>query len=267
MSNKGIFTALSGAMAQSARLDTIANNIANANTNSFKKDKQTFYEYLTANEKLPETIQVPKVPASIESFYDMQGGDRGYVDSSGSFTDFTQGQLKPTGNPFDLAIEGSGFYEVLTPQGVQLTRNGSFKLGPNNQLVNHQGYPILSNGNGDPAQRLIRIESPNITISYSGEIYEKGELKGQLSVIDVQNKEVLQKVGASNYKFKNNSEPLVSTAVAKVHQGFIETSNVNIVNEMTEMISATRGFESTQKTIQAFDQMNQRLVNDVGKVN
>ena len=82
MSNKGIYTALSGAIAQSQRLDTIANNIANSNTTSFKKDAQTFREYVTAYEKTPDVINVPKIPASIESFYDMQGGDRGYVDSA-----------------------------------------------------------------------------------------------------------------------------------------------------------------------------------------
>ena len=77
MSNKGIFTALSGAVAQSSRLDTLSNNIANVNTPGFKRDEQVFKEYLSAYEKAPDVIQVPKIPASIESFYDMQGGDRG----------------------------------------------------------------------------------------------------------------------------------------------------------------------------------------------
>src|SRR3954465_15402012 len=109
MSTKGVYTALSGAIAQSERLDTIANNIANVNTPGFKKDKQIFQEYLTANEKPPALMNVPKVPASIESFYDMQGGDKSFVDSKGTFTDHTQGSVKHTGNKFDLALEGKGF--------------------------------------------------------------------------------------------------------------------------------------------------------------
>src|SRR5690606_19114825 len=111
MSTKGIYTAVSGAIAQSSRLDTIANNIANSNTTSFKKDKQLFNEYLSANEKLPDVMQVPKVPASIESFYDMQGGDKAYVNAAGTFTDFSQGMLAPSGNNNDMAIEGKGFFE------------------------------------------------------------------------------------------------------------------------------------------------------------
>ena len=78
MSTKGVYTAVSGAMAQSSRLDTIANNLANANTTAFKKDRQVFNEYLTAYEKMPDTMEVPRVPASVESFYDMNGGDKSF---------------------------------------------------------------------------------------------------------------------------------------------------------------------------------------------
>ncbi|MEK7357721.1 MAG: flagellar hook-basal body complex protein, partial [Bdellovibrionota bacterium] len=100
--SKGIFTAVSGAVAQSQKLDTIANNLANANTPGFKRDAQIFKEYLTAYEKEPTTITVPRVPASIESFYDTQGGDKSYVDAAGTHTDFTQGTIKQTGNNLDV---------------------------------------------------------------------------------------------------------------------------------------------------------------------
>ena len=112
MSTKGVYTALSGAMAQALKLDTIANNIANVNTPGFKRDQQIFREYLTANEKPPEVIQVPKVIASVESFYDMQGGDKSFVDPIGTYTDFSQGGLRHTGNALDLAIDGKGFFEI-----------------------------------------------------------------------------------------------------------------------------------------------------------
>ena len=126
MSIKGLFTALSGAMAQTQKIDTIANNIANVNTTGFKKDQQTFGEYLTSYEKEPQVIQVPRVTASIESFYDMNGGDKAFVDSTGTYTNFEQGSLKFTGGKLDLALDGAGFFEVSTPAGVQLTRAGNF---------------------------------------------------------------------------------------------------------------------------------------------
>src|SRR4051812_34118439 len=113
MSSKGIYTAVSGAVAQTQRLDQIANNLANVNTPAFKRDETVFREYLTSYERPPDVNTVPRVVASVESFYDMQGGDKGYVDSAGSFTDFSQGSLKTTGNPLDLAITGEGFFEVL----------------------------------------------------------------------------------------------------------------------------------------------------------
>ncbi|HRO68072.1 MAG TPA: flagellar hook basal-body protein, partial [Pseudobdellovibrionaceae bacterium] len=143
MSLKGVYTALSGAIAQTQKLDTIANNIANVNTPGFKRDEVTFQEYLTANEKEQQVMNVPRVPASIESFYDMQGGDKSYVDLKGTFTDQSQGSLRPTGNKFDIAIDGKGFFEVMTPQGVRLTRAGNFTMDGNGRLVTKDGFPVL----------------------------------------------------------------------------------------------------------------------------
>jgi flagellar basal-body rod protein FlgF len=267
MSTKGIYTALSGAIAQNAKLDTIANNIANSSTAGFKKDQQVFKEYLTANEKYPDNIQVPRVTASIESFYDNQGGDRGYVDSAGTFTDFSQGSLKQTGNKFDLALEGKGFFEIMTPDGVKFTRDGAFHLSHDGKLVNKEGFAVLRSGNQDPAQRSIQIPNAHSTIAYNGEIYSGGQLAAKLSIVEFQNPDVLKKMGNSMYSIKEKMNPVMSIAEnAKVHQGSIETSNVNIVQEMTDMINATRVFESTQKAIKAFDEMNAKLVNDVPKL-
>lgn len=266
MSSKGIYTAVSGAMAQSQRLDTIANNIANANTTSFKKDQQVFQEYLTAYEKPPDVIQVPRVPAAIESFYDMQGGDKAYVDSAGTYTDFTQGQLRPTGSTLDVAIEGRGLFEVYSPQGQRFTRNGQFKIDASGTLVTKDGLPVLREGTQDPAQRRIVLSGSNITISGSGDIYDGGNVVGRLAVVDVPNQESLQKVGQSLYGLKANypDQPIPANDM-QVRQGFIELSNVNIVNEMTDMITASRTFETAQKAIKAFDQMDEKLMNEVPK--
>lgn len=269
MSSKGIFTALSGAMAQNQRLDTIANNIANVNTPAFKKDAQVFREYLTAYEKQPDVIQVPKVPASIESFYDMQSADRGYVDASGTYTDLSQGTLKPTGNNLDLALEGKGFFEVLTPQGVRMARAGNFSVDGQGRLVTKQGHPVLNNTvSEDPQTRVITLTSPNVSVSASGEIFENGQSIGSLALVNVGQKEALLKNGAGLYSLKENYAATVDRTPSslKVHQGFVENSNVNVIQEMTDMIQATRAFESTQKAMKAFDAMDDRLVNDIPKL-
>ncbi|MCM2281618.1 MAG: flagellar basal-body rod protein FlgF [Bdellovibrionaceae bacterium] len=268
--SKGIFTAVSGAMAQATKLDTIANNLANVNTPGFKRDTQVFQEYLASYEKEPNAIEVPRVPASIESFYDMQGGDKSYVDAAGTFTDFTQGGLRPTGNPLDLAIEGEGFFEVLTPSGPRLSRSGSLTIDGEGTLVTKQGYPVLRDGGlgQDPQGRVIRVGGQGqVTVSQAGEVFEGGENIGRLSVLTVGNPDALSKTGNNMFAFKENMNPELAVAQdVKVHQGFLEASNVNIIQEMTDMIAATRVFESTQKAIQAYDSMSQKVVNDVPKL-
>jgi flagellar basal-body rod protein FlgG len=266
MSAKGIYSALSGAMAQNQRLETISNNLANASTTAFKKDKQAFHEFVTANEKPPQVMTIPRITATVESFYDMQGGDRAYVDTRGTYSDFSQGALKNTGGPMDIAIEGQGFFEVLTPSGPRLTRNGSFKLDGDGRLVNNEGHLLLREGQGDPAQRAIQLAGRNLTIGYSGEIYDGDTNVGKLSVVNVENKDALQKQGSSLYQLKPNYETAARPAIEfKLHQGFLEMSNVNVVEEMTEMIQASRAFEATQNAVKAYDQIDEKLVNVVPK--
>jgi flagellar basal-body rod protein FlgF len=259
---------LSGAIAQALKLDTIANNIANINTPAFKKDQQVFREYLTANEKPPEVIQVPKIVASVESFYDMQGGDKSYVDAHGTYTDFSQGGMKHTGNRLDVAIAGDGFFEVATPSGVRLTRHGSFSIDGNGQLVTKDGWPVLSaaSAGADPASRVIKTNGEQMEIQDNGDVYLGTNPVAKLSVVTVADKDQLQKIGGSLYQFKPNAQPEVANVqFPNLKQGYLETSNVNIVQEMTDMIATTRVFESTQKAISAYDSMADKLVNVVPK--
>ena len=273
MSTKGIFTALSGAMAQTLKMDTIANNIANVNTTAFKKDQQTFSEYLSAVEKEQQVIQVPRVPASIESFYDMNGGDKAFVDSAGTYTNFEQGSLKSTGGKLDVAIDGAGFFEIATPQGIKLTRAGNFTIDNSGQLVSKDGHAVmmqLPEGENpaevSPEQRTVRFSGQNqVYISDGGEVFDGENKIGQLSVIQVKNTEALQKTGNNLYDFKANMAPEITQLKnPSLKQGYLETSNVNIINEMTDMIMSQRVFEGTQKAIQAYDQMADKLINQVG---
>ena len=258
--SKGIYTALSGAIAQGQKLETIANNIANANTPGFKRDQQVFKEYLSSYERPPDVIEVPKIPASIESFYDMQGGDKSYVDNAGTFTDHSQGSLKATGNTLDLALEGRGFFEVNTPGGVRYTRHGSFKIDNLGRLVTKEGFPVLAAGEGDPNGRTIQLRNSKIVITGRGEIYQGGEAAGRLSVVNVGPMDSLQKTGSSFYKIRDNFNPVVSPdQEGSIHQGFLEASNVDVIREMTDMIATNRSFESSQRVIMAYDELSEKL--------
>lgn len=261
-------------MAQSLKMDTIANNIANVNTTGFKKDQQTFNEYLSALEKEPSVIQVPKVPSSIESFYQLNGGDQSFVDSAGTYTNFEQGSLKSTGGNLDVAIEGEGFFEVATPNGVKLTRSGSFSLDANGQLVTKDGYAVLTEASegddglvsGETEGRTLQFSGQgNVTISSNGEVFEGENKIGKLSLVNVMNPDALLKSGNNYYTFKDNLNPEITSAKnPSLKQGFLETSNVNVISEMTDMIMAQRVFEGTQKAISAYDNMNDKLINQVG---
>jgi flagellar basal-body rod protein FlgF len=271
MSTKGIYSALSGAMAQSTKMDTIANNIANVNTTGFKRDSQVFSEYLTANEKPSDVIAVPRDVAAIESFYNMQGADKSFVDTKGTYTDYSQGSLKNTGNKLDVGIDGRGFFEVMTPAGVRFTRAGNFTLDGTGQLVTKDGFPVLksSEPGADPASRIFQVTGQgDVSISDNGEVYEGNQALGKLSVIDTVDKDSLRKQGMSLYGFKpgteNQSAPVLNPSL---RQGFVEISNVNIVQEMTDMIQTQRVFESTQKVISAYDSMADKVSNVIGKTN
>ena len=261
--SKGIFTAVSGAIAQSAKLDTVANNLANVNTTGFKRDVQLFREYLTSYNKEPGAIEAPRVPASIESFYAHNGGDKSYVDLDGTFSDFSQGAVRPTGNNLDFAIEGDGFFEVATPEGARYTRAGNFSIDGDGRLITKQGFPVQRQGGGE-----FRLSGGDLTISANGEVFDRGQSLGQMALVNIANKDALMKQGANLFAFREGLDPQMAPATeAKVSQGFLEGSNVNVIREMTDMIAATRTFESTQKAIQAYDQMNGKVVNEVSKLN
>lgn len=270
MSFKGIYAALSGALAQTQKIDTIANNIANVNTTGFKKDQQTFGEYLTAIEKEQEVVQVPRVPASIESFYSTQGSDKSFVDATGTYTNFEQGSLKHTAGKLDVAIDGQGFFEVQTPNGVKLTRAGNFTMDGEGRLVTKDGFSVLLESDPENPEssdsRTVQFSGEKTAyISDGGEVFDGDQKLGRISLVKVNNPECLQKMGNNYYDYKANMTPEVSKIeYPSLKQGYIETSNVNIISEMTDMIMAQRVFEGTQKAIQAYDQMEDKLINQVG---
>lgn len=271
MSMKGIYTAVSGAMAQTDKMDTIANNIANADTPAFKRDEQVFREYLTSYEKQEAAVGSTKIPESIDSFYPLNGADKSYVDSAGTSTSFAQGSLVVTNNPFDIAIEGDAFFEVLTPNGVRWTRNGGFTMNQLGELVTKQGYPVLTEEQqpNQPLQtRFVKIGTePSFSVSNQGHLKIGDQFAGRLSLVTAQDKDVFQKEGNSFFKLRETiNSPVLKAAQFKLHQGSIEKSNVNLVSEMTDMIKTSRVFETTQKAIQAYDQMNGKLVNEVTKL-
>ena len=215
-------------------------------------------------------MEVPKVPASVESFYPLNGGDKSFVDTAGTSTIFSQGPLKLTDNLLDLGIEGDAFFEVKTPAGIRLSRNGHFTKNAQGIVVTKEGHPLLMEDPGGASieDRYIQLdEKKRFTVTRQGDVFIGSENRGRLSMKTATEKDALHKEGDSLYTTRENfANKIVTATKFRLHQGSFEQSNVNIVNEMTEMIKTTRVFESMQKAIQAYDSMNGKLINDVGRV-
>jgi flagellar basal-body rod protein FlgG len=274
---------LSGAIAQQRNVETIANNVANANTPGFKKEQVVFKEVLAAEEKGPGAqtdgqIDLPQKEWKPEDFYRSYNAEDAFVKVDGAYTLHDQGQLSPTGNAFDNALNGPGFFEVLTPNGVRFTRKGNFTINNEGKLVTDQGYLLLSKAppptagaDGKvtqtipPESRAISIGNNKLSINLEGEVFSGANKVADLSLAEFSDVHALKKEG--NSLFINTDQKNVKTGELKtsVHQGFVEQSNVNAVTEMSSLINANRNFESIQRVIKTYDTMSGKAVNEISK--
>lgn len=268
---KNIWVPISGQIAQQRKVETIANNIANANTAGFKKDQLVFKEHLTALTKGVEDIDLPRREWGPDDFYRTQGAENAYVKVDGSYTDMTQGALKPTGNPFDMAIHGNGFFEVLAPNGIRYTRESSFTLDKEGNLVTPRGYKVLSahgpESEAKPVEeRFINLKDlGKVSISKEGEIYSKDGLVNKISLVEFQDPHALRKEGHALFINVDEANAKRNEISSSINQGFIEGSNVNAIYEMSELIKAHRHFDNIQKAIKTYDSISGNAVNDIAK--
>lgn len=268
---RGWYTGASGMLAQQNRLDVIANNLANVDTTSFKRDvavSKNFSELLLRRMNDDGVIKNPFGSQDIAPIIGKLGLG---VETNEIFTEFEQGSLKQTSAPFDMALEGGGFFCVETPNGERYTRNGNFMVGVEGYLMTKEGYPVLGE-NG----RLF-LQDMEVTVRQDGDVYVRpiadpevdAILLDRLKIVEFENERYLSKKGSSMYADTALSGPAISAegpARGTVIQGYIEASNVNVVNEMVQMIDVNRAYEANQKTIQAQDNMMNKLWNEVAKL-
>jgi flagellar basal-body rod protein FlgF len=270
--SKPLWPAVSGAVARDFEVEVIANNLANANTNGFKKDNVSFKEYLSKNENVNDTgAAMPRSPIKDKDLYPLDGRDQSFVVVNGTHTKFTPGGLKVTDNPLDMALEGPGFFEVSTPNGIRYTKAGSFKLSPDGKVVTTEGFPVLAAGGesgADPAGREINLQGREgaLHINDKGEIYMGEDQVGTLSVVEFGDLKPVRKIGSLNFENKDpvKNPPQVATNTS-VKQGMIETSNVNPVEEISSLIRANRMFEQDLKAMKTVNEMLSKEVNDIAK--
>ena len=274
-----MWTAVSGAAAQAQAVDLVANNLANADTVGFKKDAPSFKEYLATVEREPSTADIPRGPIRDRDLHPLDGRDQAFVVVDGTHTNFRQGPLRVTNSPLDLALDGPGFIEVSTPNGARFTRAGSFKLAADGKLVTTDGYPVLASqagglaatpgaagAPGDAARFInLRDRGTNLSVTQAGEIFAGDELVAKLSVTEFTDPAKVRKVGGSLFENKDPANIKVADKTI-VRQGVLEGSNVNPIEEMTNLIKANRMFEQDLKAMKTYSEMMGREANDLGKI-
>lgn len=251
---RGLYTAATGMNSMQHQIDVTSNNISNVNTSGFKKDRAEFQDlmYESLNYTAGRTSQNTMNPT---------GMDVGLgVRISGIQKDFLQGDLKNTSNPLDVAIEGKGFFQITQPNGeIAYSRNGQFKLDNEGNIVNGNGYLLEPQITVPDNLVDISIGTDGIVTGKDPQTEEEVEI-GQITIADFINPAGLTPAGESLFKASEASgDPIVANPtedqLGGLRQGMIELSNVKLVNEMVDLITAQRAYEANSKAITTTDSM------------
>ena len=216
----------------------IANNLANMNTTAYKGDKMMFVEHLTKS----------------------KGGDRltpvklAFSRDVAQFTDTTEGPIKATGNPLDVAVKNDGYFIVETTAGQRYTRNGRFEQDDQGQLVNQQGFPVLTDA-GVPL--VFAPEDTDITISRDGTVSTNNGELGKIRLVTFENPQSLKKEAGG---LLNTDEDPVDAEKPAIVQGALEGSNIQPIIELSKMIQTNRAFDSVRKFIDREDQRQKKMI-------
>ncbi len=249
---RGIYTALSGLNVHEIKQSILANNIANIDTPGFKRD----------------AFSVGGQSDVARLFRFVSGGSPTFigelplsVQPQATFsTDFSQGRLEATGNPFDLAIDGEGFFVVETPEGPAYTRAGNFTRGADGRLVTLSGYPVQGEA-GD----IVLPERGEVLVDEEGNVHAGGELVGRLRIVRFPDPQLLEKRGENLFRAPEGVTPQEATGYT-IRQGFLEKANIDIVEVMVRMIEALREYELTQRAVVAQDETLQKAVNEIPRL-
>lgn len=256
---KGLYTAYTGMLNEQHRMDVLTNNLANADTNGFKKEGATSQSF--------DAILAYKIKDSSEGvrLSRRMGVNHPGVKIGEGYTDFSQGPIKSTGNVYDLALTDSGFFAVeftnkAGETSTKYTRDGNFTLTEGGRLVTRDGDPLLDvNGSPIEINPLLTTE-----INSSGQIIQDGRVVATIQITDFENYDYLERYGENYFQPVEGAEE--KEAAAEVRSGYLETSNISVVTEMVNMITVSRAYESNQKVITTYDSTLDIAANQIGKV-
>ena len=251
---RSLFTAATGMIAQQLNLDVVANNLANVNTVGFKKSRADFQDlmYQMVEEPGNATNASGNSPTGIQVGLGVRPGAVGRIHSQGDF--------ESTGNPFDMAIEGDGFFQITNPNGTtNYTRSGAFKLNENGELVTSDGYLLEPPVTIPPNALGVTVASDGV-VTYRTADSPTAQEAGQLTLVRFQNIAGLRSAGKNLFQETDSSgSPTTGNpgedGFGTIAQGFLESSNVSVVEEIVQMVTGQRAYEANSKVIQTADQI------------
>ncbi|MDD6626799.1 MAG: flagellar hook-basal body protein [Lachnospiraceae bacterium] len=276
---KGLYTAYTGMINEQHRMDVMTNNLANADTNGFKKEgttSQAFDTVLAYKIKdLSEPGNLPKNLGTAKTFDEdsVDNPDR-WVSRTGmnlgvkigeNYVDYSEGPIKETGNTFDLAISDRGFFAVeytnkAGETSTKYTRDGNFTMDRQGYLVTQDGDFVL-----DENGRHIKMNTAlPVSIDRGGTITQEGTSVATIGLTDFEDYDYLERFGENYFQTVDGATEIDSEA--QIYSGYLELSNISIVTEMVNMITLQRQYESNQKLITTYDETLDTAVNQLGKL-
>jgi flagellar basal-body rod protein FlgF len=220
-------------------MQSVANNIANLSTTGFRREGVVFAEMVEA--------------------LAAEGGSVAMTAARGRYTDDLQGALAQTGGALDFAIEGEGFFTVMTPAGERLTRAGAFARSADGEIVDMDGNPLLDEGGGPI---VIPFEAEHVGVAADGTVSVNGEPVAKIGVVTVEDQTELFREGGVRFRAEGGTIPVED---GRIVQGFLEQSNVNAVAEMARMIAVQRAYEYGQKLLDGEDDRIRLVVRTLGQ--
>lgn len=248
----GLYVATSGLLMQQNRVDSISNNIANINTNGFKRDRAVFSIYRPEDKRYPQNF-------IRESHYNKTINTAVLLHENSA--SFEKGTFKKTDNKFDFALEKeNAFFAIDTPWGVRYTRDGAFTLNSDGELVTAEGYKVMSR-NAQGTAYIQADQAQRFEVDKNGAVYANGVNNDEFLIVEFDDVRQLQKVGRNQFAAVD-VEPIDSDNPG-VHQGFVEGANVDPIQEMVRMIDASRGYEMYAKVVQTHDEIAQKSATQI----
>jgi flagellar basal-body rod protein FlgF len=249
-----VLVGLSRQVALHRELDIVANNIANLNTTGFKGDGALFEQYL--------------MPVARDHQFSGADARLNFVQDRATWLDLSQGPIQQTGNPLDVAVNGSGFLVVQTPRGERYTRNGALQINATGELVTSEGYRVV----GESGPITFQNTDRDITINADGSIRVRegssataDSSRGRLRLVDFEQPQQLQKDGSSTFQANPNLQPRAATD-SRVIQGSVEKSNVQGVIEMTRLIEVTRSYTEVAAILKQQSDMRRDAIDRLAEV-